>query len=337
MFPKFHFYKNYNKYSLKNYKNRFSLRNDTDQRLKRKHSTDDQESLKKVKIEQDLLKNQFNTNTSKNSIQQLYEIKQIQPIEFEMLSSEGPQHKPIFKFSLKFKFNDFEQLFNGEGLNKKAAKTVAAIKALLFLIENCKNFDKEYLKALISFDMKLHNIKDFEISNVKPMHESLNEKDNESLLLKNEKTNIENIEKPIIENNEKTNIQNYHSESKILRTAYDLKTREIIATKIPMTIFSHMLASTQNYSFNCLSETGMSHSKLFKMELRIEKNCFDSPSIVTTVDLKTLNANESLLFTEFQNEYSFIGFGPSLKLAKSRAAQLALEFLFDIKITSPGF
>lgn len=330
MFTKFHFYKNY--------KNRFSLRNDTDQTLKRKYSTDDQEALKKVKIEQDLSKNQFNTNTLKNSIQQLYEVKQIQPIEFEMLSSEGPQHKPIFKFSLKFKFNDFEQLFNGEGLNKKAAKTVAAIKALLFLIENCKNFDKEYLKTLISFDMKLHNIKDFEISNVKPIHESLNEQDNnESLLLKNEKTNTENIEKPNFENNEKTNNENNHSESKNLKTAYDLKTREIIATKVPMTIFSHMLASTQNYSFNCLSETGMSHSKLFKMELRIEKNCFDSPSVVTTVDLKTLNANESLLFTEFQNEYSFIGFGPSLKLAKSRAAQLALEFLFDIKITSPGF
>ena len=119
------------------------------------------------------------------------------------------------------------------------------------------------------------------------------------------------------------------------QTTYDAKAREIIATKNTMIILNHMLPSSE-YTFTLLRETGMSHSKLFKMELKVEKSVFTKSNVFTTVDLNNLKTNDSLLFTEDVNDYFFIGFGPNLKSAKSRAAQLALEFLFDIKIAATG-
>ena len=103
---------------------------------------------------------------------------------------------------------------------------------------------------------------------------------------------------------------------------------------MPMNILNHLLSA--EYTFTLLRETGMSHSKLFKMELKIDKSVFTRSNVFTTVDLSNLKTNDSLLFTEDLTSYCFIGFGPSLKNAKSRAAQLALEFLFDIKIISSG-
>lgn len=311
--------------------------------LKRALSQSDEESNKKVKI---------NTNISntpapvlKNSIQKLYEIKAIQPLDFEMLSSEGPQHKPTFKFCLKFKLNDTQLKFFGEGLNKKAAKTVAAMKALLNLSETNNLFEKDYFKALILNDMKQLNINEPYETYVEVLRRSeLNLPNQEQLLVVNDTENETRREESlqmIIESIHDSDMNTDSVQARIeevkvnKKTTYDLKTREIIATKMPMSIFNHMLASVQSYNFNLLSETGMSHSKLFKMELKIDKNVFTESSVFTTVDVSNLKAGDSLLFTETHTEYSFIGFGASLKIAKSRAAQLALEMLFDIKITSP--
>lgn len=330
---RFH-YKKSNKYSLNNIKHsRMEVASTNSEQIPLKRtlsdSLDEIDTIKKIKTEKI---NTIQTNILKNSIQQLYEIKQIQPIDFEMLSSEGPQHKPIFKFCLKFKANEIQLKFYGDGLNKKAAKTIAAMKALLFLAESLNSFDKEYFKSLIIFDMKSLNITESYETYVEILKRDIQPNESRIESLKSEP--LESIPDTIHDSD--MLLDSTPIEPKIKLNVYDNKTREIIATKMPMNIFNHMLSSTQHYSFTLLSETGMSHSKLFKMELKIDKTVFNEYSVSTIVDISSLKTNDSLLFTEDHKEYSFIGFGPSLKIAKSRAAQLALEFLFNIKITSPG-
>ena len=38
----------------------------------------------------------------KNAVQQIYEINEIQPIEYDLVSMDGPAHKPNFTYSLSF-------------------------------------------------------------------------------------------------------------------------------------------------------------------------------------------------------------------------------------------
>jgi dsRNA-specific ribonuclease len=70
---------------------------------------------------------------TKNSIQKLYEIKKIKKVSFDMLSTDGPSHKPSFKFALNFELKNKTFKFEGEGANKKLAKSIASLKALYFL------------------------------------------------------------------------------------------------------------------------------------------------------------------------------------------------------------
>ena len=90
--------------------------------LKRRLSeTEDSEVTKFKRIKMDEL---CANAALKSSIQIVYEIKQVQPIKFEMVSSQGPAHKPLFTFKLVFNYTDTDRLkeFCGEGYSKKNAK-----------------------------------------------------------------------------------------------------------------------------------------------------------------------------------------------------------------------
>jgi hypothetical protein len=85
-----------------------------------------------------------------------------------MLSSEGPAHKPSFRFKLGFKLVVMRDRdhhhhpdvfkFEGEGTNKKLAKYNACLKALFFLNSLTgffSMFDSIYIANLIKYEMKM--------------------------------------------------------------------------------------------------------------------------------------------------------------------------------------
>ncbi len=72
---------------------------------------------------------------SKNPIQKLYEIKAVQPLNYELISEQGPAHEKLFNYLLKFKLNNKLIGFYGNGSSKQIAKKFAAMNALYYLIK----------------------------------------------------------------------------------------------------------------------------------------------------------------------------------------------------------
>jgi hypothetical protein len=271
---------------------------------------------KRVKIDSKVM-----TPAMKNCIQQLYEIRCIQPIEFEMLSSEGPQHKPTFKFSLKFKYADHQLKFFGEGLNKKAAKTMSAMKAICFLIET-KNpqFDTELFRALIGIDMKTLG-----------------------LITIATKTNLDEFIQSILKQNITCepikNTETFHLPLKPAITI-GMNSQHIFESQRPLNILEHLLSATSSaplktpiFTFERIEdesaeeEDKIKKSLNIKMKIRIEKALMKK--VLTVVDLNKFEINEEIT-------YDFIGEDVNETVAKAKAAQIALEKLFDIKLSSPG-
>ena len=113
---------------------------------------------------------------------------------------------------------------------------------------------------------------------------------------------------------------------------YDNKTRDVIASKNIMSIWNHLVPNSK-YNFNVCEETGAGNAKFFKAELKLSKNALKE---IRYVKLENKNFKESILVNEDETDFSFYGFGNNKKKAKTRSAQLALQFVFAITFTHSG-
>lgn len=253
----------------------------------------------------------------KNSIQYIHEITRIQPIKFDLVCQEGHAHKPIFKFCLSIQIFGKSVSFYSTGASKKNAKVIASLKAIAYLVELPNFFvcqEKEFFKMLIESEVKIHKI--------------------ESSML------FGTLSSSSIEDSETTLVIDLaESEPDQLSIpSFDQKTKEIITTKNPLIILNHLLPK-KLFNDNLIEESGQSHSKIFKVEIRLnKKELIDSNLQIKDEILNfTDNHNQNLsLFKNTVDELIFYGKGSTKKIAKSRAAQYLLEILFDIKLTNPG-
>jgi len=262
----------------------------------------------------------------KSSIQIVYEIKQVQPIKFEMVSSQGPAHKPLFTFKLVFNYTDTDRLkeFCGEGYSKKNAKIMASIRGMHYLVHNQTYFstnDQEFLKSIMQIDFKSLNLtSSFEecLVQVKEIDNSGPPENISIEEVKIEPKQPDEVGTPPVKQSE-------------------VKTRELIASKNVLSIFNHLFASS-SFSFSEITQsTALSHSNMFKIELKLVKNKNLTADVnkfasLSETSCKMIAKESSLLINETEEEFSFIGFGNSKKLARTRCAQLALKTILNLSI-----
>ena len=295
--------------------------------LKRRLSETDESEItqfKRIKIDE------LCANAAlKTSIQIIYEIKQVQPIKFEMVSSQGPAHKPLFTFKLFFNYTDSSNLkeFCGEGYSKKNAKIMASIKGMHYLVHNQTYFssnDQEFLKNIIQLDFKSLNLScSFE----------------ECLIEARQVKEIVNLGPPDMASIDDVKIEpKLPDEVGTLPVKQsEVKTRELIASKNVMSIFNHLFASS-SFSFNEITQsTTLSHSNMFKIELKLVKNKNLTADVnkfasLSEASCKMAAKEASLLINETDEEFSFFGFGHNKKVARTRCAQLALNTILNLSI-----
>ena len=144
-----------------------------------------------------------------------------------------------------------------------------------------------------------------------------------------------NVDKPIDEwLITTTNIPETSNSPKNFLLFLDQKSREVLATKNTLSILNHFL-QTIDYEFvDCESTTSM-NTKQFKIELKIKKNEYLAAkrlSFGTCTD-EALNCQRTSTFMcETLDELKFQGVANNKKSAKIRAAQIALENIFNIKV-----
>jgi len=111
------------------------------------------------------------------------------------------------------------------------------------------------------------------------------------------------------------------------------KIHELIITKNKLSILHHMLTNT-DFSFTDLPvETSMALAGTFRAELRIVKN---EKFIEKYGQVLKERLTCTKLCSEDSSEFKLLGMGPSKKLARLRAAQLALENIFGIVVDDSG-
>lgn len=253
----------------------------------------------------------------KSSIQCIYEMTRIQPVKFELICQAGQAHKPTFKFCLTMQISGKSVHIYSTGPSKKIAKLIASLKAISYLIDLPDFFiseEKEFFKYLIELEVKIYKLESSLLQETIYMSEV---EDFESALI---------IDVPESEPNG------------IPNPDFDPKTKEIIATKNPLSILNHLLPK-KLFNDNIIEESGQSHSRIFKVEIRINKQDLADSNLQIKHEIFNLTDNHEQnlsLFKNTEDELIFYGKGSTKKIAKSRAAQYLLEILFNIKLTNPG-
>lgn len=245
----------------------------------------------------------------KNSVQILHEIKSIQPIRFDLVKSSGPPHKPTFEYKLEVIIDKQNKEFFSKGNSTRQAKKLASIKCLYFLLNNPEikslfnSLNTIYIRKILQSDLK------------KELNIELDQ------YFSNEINN-----RPLSEISEKIVTKLYRKED------ISSKTKELIAKKNVLDVLNHMLQST-DYIFNEIEYEIKNSCCIFKMELKVMKN--DKFKVKYPDHENKLKSLNSLLIFDNETDYKFHGIGTSKRNAKIRSAELALEYLFDINITSP--
>ncbi|RNA21987.1 double-stranded RNA-specific editase 1 isoform X4 [Brachionus plicatilis] len=252
----------------------------------------------------------------KNSIQYIHEIARIQPIKFELICQAGQAHKPTFKFCLNIQILGNLVSFYSTGPSKKVAKVIASLKAISYLIKLPDFFSPteiEYFHYFIDSELQVNKL-------------------DANLLDDTTVSSFEESESSLV-----IDLPGSQSDDSSSSSEFDLKTKEIIATRNPLTILNHLLPK-KPFIDNLIEESGQSHSKIFKVEIRLNKKEILESKLQLKVDVSNFVRNDDQnlsLFKDVGDEFIFYGIGSTKKIAKSRAAQYLLEILFNIKLTSP--
>jgi double stranded RNA-specific editase B len=223
----------------------------------------------------------------KNYIQKLYELKFLNPIQFDHVSSSGPAHKP--KFEMKLTLNKTlsqQKIFTSTGVSKKHAKLNCCKDALRHLTELDPLERSKYLNEADVLEIKSLFLQ--ECCGDSTNNQFLNDVEIPTNLF----TNFEPLNPP--------------TAKKVLNTT---------GLSNPISVFTELLPS-EAYTFNFVDEWGESHAKQFKIQLVIKLGLVKVPIIDDKVE---------------QN--IFYAIGNSKKQAKSRVTQIALENLFNLKVS----
>lgn len=300
------------------------------------------------------------TTKIKNSVQLLHEIIEIRPLEYQ-LTAQGPSHKPTFKYTLTFAYDSNKLNFEGIGNSKKLAKTIASMKAINYLTKVPCFFRSQklldYYRQSILIELKSLNLDESilnqssEPSTVSLKMEIASENSSQSqqklVIVMNESSDMVDtqtkvdVEEASNSDEKKENADSIDDIKQQQKSYFELKndkkTLEMIATNNPLNILNHLLAN--NFEFVFLVNDQAKHtdefeSKLFKSVLRIGKQ-FCLIKYKSEANAK-FDLKESIYVKEDDEEFQFYGCGSSKKIAKYKAAQLALECLFNIKLSNPG-
>lgn len=244
----------------------------------------------------------------KTSIQLLHELKPIQPIKFEHIASEGPSHKPLFKYKLSITISNVEKAFYADGNSLKNSKKTAALKCLNYItttnefppvISPC---NLGYIRAVIDNDFKTLSV-----------DKTVSEWLTSEVTLQSISEEAQAVKKPLV--------------------FLDNKSREILATKNVLSILNHFL-QTIDYEFIDCESTCSLNTKQFKIVLNIKKSDILEAKRLSfgTVTPDSSGQRKSTLMCETLDELKFYGVASNKKSAKVRAGQLALENIFNLKI-----
>lgn len=282
------------------------------------------------------------TQTFKNAVQLLNEIQQIKPLIFDFDAPPIGTPKPLFHCRVKFSLNSNETSFEATANSKKLAKTLVSIKAIDYLTNTARIFQSptlvDYYRASIAIELKSLNLNLEEI-----LDPSKNEPQPAVV------PNTEQMEGLTLINSPQPLSPPNHSAYYLLKN--DQKTSEMIRCQNPITILNYLIPNELKTGFlygdesmmdngNCnISEDPMNttpqveidSSKSFKVVFKVRK---DLQSSRFTKNAATIETRESIFVKETDEEFLFTGYGPSKKKAKYKAALLALDCLFNIKITS---
>jgi hypothetical protein len=92
---------------------------------------------------------------TKNYIQKLYEIKALNPIQFDTISTKGPAHKPLFEMKLTInKSLKNEKSFISNGVSKKQAKLNTSKECLVWITELDEIERIKYLNEIEIIEIK---------------------------------------------------------------------------------------------------------------------------------------------------------------------------------------
>lgn len=283
------------------------------------------------------------TQTFKNAVQLLNEIQQIKPLIFDFEAPPIGTPKPLFHCRAKFSLNSNEASFEATANSKKLAKTLVSIKAIDYLTNTARIFQSptlvDYYRASIAIELKSLNLNLEEI-----LDPSKNEPQPAVV------PNTEQMEGLTLINSPQPLSPPNHSAYYLLKN--DQKTSEMIRCQNPITVLNYLIPNELKTGFlygdesmlsdngNCsISEEPMNttpqveidSSKSFKVVFKVRK---DLQSSRFTKNAAIIEPRESIFVKETDEEFLFTGYGPSKKKAKYKAALLALDCLFNIKITS---
>ena len=239
-------------------------------------------------------KQQQQQQQPKNYIQKLYEIKTLQPIQFDLVSSTGPAHKPNFemKLTINSKLKN-EKTFISSGVSKKQAKLNSSKDALRYLTD-------------LEDSERIRYLNEMEIIEIKNLF--LQECTDSSLT-----TTIKTEEEQQIFSNDALNLNTNFFTNFLQTSTTTASPTKLLNSTNPISMFTELVPN-EAYSMKFVDEWGDSHAKQFKIQLIVKLKSIKMP----------IDGGEE--------EKTFYAIGNSKKQAKSRVTQTALEELFKIKI-----
>lgn len=290
------------------------------------------------------------TQSFKNSIQLLNEMQQIQPLSFTFASVLETIPKQTFTCCLSFLLNNNEFKFDANGSSKKQAKTLVSLKALYYLTENINifgNLISDYYRTSINSELRSLNlsIDQIIVSNDSVETKIHSEQKDSSFELKqitnDVKTPTKSLETSSSSNSETPAteflLQNQQLNNNINSYFFlknDNKTKEILKTQNYSSILNYLMPNSLKFVDQSMDNVETETTKTFRIELIIRKD-IASPKFVKN-SMRIASPVQSIFVEENDEEFKFIGFGSSKKIAKCKAARIALEFLFSIKSDNDG-
>lgn len=283
-----------------------------------------------------------NTQT-KNYIQKLYEIKSIQPILFDLISSKGPAHKPLFDMKVTIKsINNIDISFTSNGASKKIAKLNCSKDALKYLV----NIEDQIERSKYLNENEIIEIKSMFLTELSENSNNTNDVSAvgaSSSVSAIDNTSFINSDFFMNDNTDKNENVLFKKFTETLKTFNDYKItttaqqqqlkqpltiqnqieieNKTVSERNPIAVFTELLPN-DSYQFDIISEWGESHAKQFKIQLIIKLN-----KIIKKLKLTPTSS----MCNDLSDEKVFYAIGNSKKQAKLRVTQLALENLFNLK------
>lgn len=284
------------------------------------------------------------TQSFKNAVQLLNEITQVRPVTYQFTGFiETNTKKPMFMCELSFSTDNGNTTvtLTASGSSKRLAKAFASIKAIHYLTEKIKLFHSPLLNCyyresinveLKSLNMTLEDI----IDDITKVPSPPNQPSSIQVSpLKTVTSPKDKSPPPLNQTEPGTN--------PLFLLKNDNKTSEMLKTQNPINILNYLFSNevkfddiiekaTKNIADELNGQkVGVEAVKTFRSQLTIRK---DAQSSRFTRNSTRTEPVDSMFVRETDEEFQFIGVGTSKKKAKLKAALIAMNYLFSIKLAA---